>query len=256
MSGRGHKKHRRPGEAEDHPPPATPEPQEREAAAEPAGEGAAPGAPPRRPDAGAEQTIPETLEARLAERERERRDLVDRLQRLAADFSNYQKRMQRRLVEEKREAVGDLLRDLLPVLDNFERALASADEGGDAEAFREGVRMVHDQLVETLARHGVEPIQAAGRRFDPEHHEAVAHVPSQEHPNGHVIDEVQRGYRHGDRTLLASRVAVSRGPAEPEAADEQAGDEALGDAGREPKQAVEPETPPSRHRKGPADDPP
>jgi len=251
MSGSGHKKHRRPGEAEVHPPPATPESEEREAAAEPA----AHGAPPGEPDEGAEQPTLETLEARLAESERERRDMVDRLQRLAADFSNYQKRMQRRLVEEKREAVGDLLRDLLPVLDNFERALASADEGGDAEAFREGVRMVHDQLLGALARHGVEPIDAAGRRFDPEHHEAIAHVPSDEHPIGHVVDEVQRGYRHGDRTLRASRVAVSRGPAGSEADDEQAGDGALGDASRERKQADEPKPPPSRDRKGAAGEP-
>ncbi|MEA3368370.1 MAG: nucleotide exchange factor GrpE [Planctomycetota bacterium] len=256
MSGRGHKKHRRPGEAEGRPPPATPESEEREAAAEPAGEGAAHGAPPGEPDAGAEQAPTEMLKARLAESERERQELVDRLQRLAADFSNFQKRMQRRLVEEKREAVGDLLCDLLPVLDNFERALVSSDEGGDAEAFREGVRMVHDQLLGALARHGVEPIEAAGRRFDPEHHEAVAHVPSDEHPSGHVIDEVQRGYRHGDRTLRASRVAVSRGPAGSEAADERAGDEALGDASRQRKQAVESEPPPRRDRKGAADEPP
>jgi len=236
MSGSRRKQSRHSEESEDRPPPRAPEEEGREAPAEPVGEEPAsvgnktvPSGKeaPSAPGAGAVPS--ETPEAAPAESRRESKDLKDRLQRLAADFSNYQKRMQRRLEEEKREAVRDLLRDLLPVLDNFDRALAAADESGDAEAFREGVRMVHDQLLEALARHGVVPIEAAGRRFDPEHHEAVAHVPSQEHPSGRVIDEVQRGYRHGEWTLRPSRVAVSRGPAEPEASesDEQ------GEAGAE-----------------------
>jgi len=222
MSRRQDNKPPRPDEHEPPPPPAP----EQEGTETPAGEG-----PPSEPEAAAEQTRAETLEASLAQSQQECRDLKDRLQRLAADFSNYQKRMQRRLQEEKREAVRDLLRDLLPVLDNFDRALAAADEGGDAETFRQGVRMVHDQLHETLGRHGVEPIEAAGRRFDPEHHEAVAHVPSEEHPSGRVIDEVQRGYRHGERTLRPSRVAVSRGPAGGEAAETNEAEEQ--DASRE-----------------------
>jgi molecular chaperone GrpE len=224
MSRHRHGKPRRSDETEEPRPPAEPERAAREAADDAAPDAPAPDAsdadaPPPASDAGDDRAGPETLEATLEESRREVRDLKDRLQRVAADFSNYQKRMQRRLDEEKREAVRDFLRDLLPVIDNFERALASADEGGDPEAFRQGVRMVHDQLLAALARHGVEPIDAAGRRFDPEHHEAVAHVPSEEHPSGHVIGEVQRGYRHGDRTLRPSRVAVSRGPAEGEEAE-------------------------------------
>jgi len=207
MSRHRPRKSRHSDEPDDRPVPAEPE----RAAREDVAEEAAPDVPPGS-EARGEQ-------AALAESQRECQDLKDRLQRLAADFSNYQKRTQRRLEEEKREAVRAFLRDLLPVIDNFERALAAADEGGDPEAFRQGIRLVHDQLLAALARHDVEPIDAAGRRFDPEHHEAIAHVPSEEHPSGHVIDEVQRGYRHGDLTLRPSRVAVSRGPAEPEAGD-------------------------------------
>jgi molecular chaperone GrpE len=207
MSRKRHQKPPHPDEADERPAPQDPERAAREAA-EPGEEAA------REAEAADGQTPPETFEAGLAESRREVQDLKDRLQRLAADFSNYQKRMQRRLEEEKREAVREFLRDLLPVIDNFERALAAADEGGDPASFHQGVRLVHDQLIEALSRHGVEPIDAAGRRFDPEHHEAVAHVPSEEHPSGHVIDEVQRGYRHGDLTLRPSRVAVSRGPAD------------------------------------------
>jgi len=173
---------------------------------------------------GADRATPEALEAQLAEKQRECQDLLDRLQRLAADFSNYQKRSQRRLADEKREAVRALLRDLLPVIDNFERAIASAEEKHDAETLLAGVRIVHDQLLEVLARHGVEPIEAAGLRFDPERHEAVAHLPSEEHPRGHVIEEVQRGYRHKDQTLRPSRVAVSRGPADAEGDEEEEAD--------------------------------
>jgi len=150
----------------------------------------------------------------LAQKERERVELLERFQRLAAEFSNYQKRAERRLHDESREAVRNLVLDLLPVIDNFERALASAQQGHDFEALFDGVRLVHDQLLAALKKHGVEPIEAAGGRFDPEHHEAVAHVPSDEHPSGHVIDEIQRGYRFGDRTLRASRVAVSSGAAQ------------------------------------------
>ncbi|MBL7140456.1 MAG: nucleotide exchange factor GrpE [Planctomycetes bacterium] len=160
------------------------------------------------------------LQQALALKERERVELVDRLQRLAAEFSNYQKRTERRLREEQREAVRGLVLDLLPAIDNFERALASAAEGHDFEALFAGVRLVHDQLLAALRKHGIEPIEASGRRFDPEHHEAVAHVPSDEHPSGHVIGEVQRGYRFGERTLRASRVAVSSGSAEADAGDE------------------------------------
>jgi len=167
-----------------------------------------------RPLADATPPAEEAGESQVAKLEAERRELTDRLQRLAADFSNYQKRMQRRLPEERREAVRDLVCDLLPVIDNFEPALAAAEDQHDAKALYDGVRLVHDQLVAALAKHGVEPIEAAGRPFDPEHHEAVAHLPSDDMPTGHVMDEVQRGYRHGDRTLRASRVAVSRGPAE------------------------------------------
>ena len=221
MSRHCHGKPRGFEEKDDPRPAADPERAARETAG--AGEAvqdeAAPDAPPPKSDAGDDAAAPETPQDTVEESRREVQDLKDRLQRVAADFSNYQKRMQRRLEDEKREAVRDFLRDLLPVIDNFERALASADEGGDPEAFRQGVRMVHDQLLAALAQHGVEPIDAAGRRFDPEHHEAVAHLPSEEHPSGHVIDEVQRGYRHGDRTLRPSRVAVSRGPAEGEGAE-------------------------------------
>ena len=156
----------------------------------------------------------------LAAKQRECEELLDRYQRLAAEFSNYQKRADRRATDERREAVADLVLDLLPVIDNFERAIAAAEATPDFDAFHEGVGLVHDQLLAALKKHGVTPIEAAERAFDPEHHEAVAHVPSDEHPSGHVMGEVRKGYRLGEQTLRATRVAVSSG--EPQAEIDEA----------------------------------
>lgn len=146
--------------------------------------------------------------------ERQRRELVDELQRLAAEFSNYQKRAQRRLRDERRDAVADVVLDLLPVIDNFERAIAAAEATPNFDGLLKGVHLVHDQLLAALGKHGITQIEAAQGVFDPEHHEAVAHLPSDEHPRGHVMGEMQKGYRFADRTLRASRVAVSRGRAD------------------------------------------
>ncbi|HUU09828.1 MAG TPA: nucleotide exchange factor GrpE [Phycisphaerae bacterium] len=165
--------------------------------------------------------------------ERQRLELVDKLQRLAAEFSNYQKRAQRRLHDERRDAVAGFVLDLLPVIDNFERAIAAAEATPDFDGLLKGVHLVHDQLLAALGKHGITPIEAADGVFDPEHHEAVAHLPSDEHPRGHVMGEMQKGYRFADRTLRASRVAVSRGKAdddpdrqEPPAEDDDATDAA------------------------------
>jgi molecular chaperone GrpE len=150
----------------------------------------------------------------LAAKTRECEELLDRLKRTTADYLNYQKRMERRLEEVKRFAVRDLLLDVLPVIDNFERALSHAEEQPEFQALLDGIRLVHDQLLAALRKHGVERIEAEGKPFDPEHHEAVAQLPSEEHPEGHVSGEMQAGYRLHDQTLRPSRVSVSSGRAE------------------------------------------
>ncbi|MBE3069198.1 MAG: nucleotide exchange factor GrpE [Planctomycetes bacterium] len=152
----------------------------------------------------------------LAAKEKERLELVDRLQRLAADFSNYQKRTDRRIEDERRQAVRGLVLDLLPAIDNFDRAMAAAEGGQDCRSLLDGIRLVHEQLLAGLRKHGITPIETDRSAFDPEHHEAVAHLPSDEHPAGRVIEETLRGYRFGDQVLRASRVAVSRGKPAPD----------------------------------------
>jgi len=185
------------------------------------------------PDAVGEERAPAQSEDALAAKARECHDLLDRFQRLAAEFSNYQKRVERRVQDEREEAVGNLVLDLLPVIDNFERAIGAAEAMPDFDAFLEGVRLVHDQVLAALKKHGITPIESAERAFDPEHHEAVAHLPSDEHPNGHVMEEVRKGYRFGERTLRASRVAVSSGKPEAGTDGDAAPDDGVHAAGDE-----------------------
>ncbi len=176
---------------------------------------------------------PDALDAK----QRQCQELLDSLQRLAAEFSNYQKRAERRVQEGRQEAVGDLALDLLSVVDNLERAIAAAEATPDFDALFEGVRLLHDQLLAALKKHGITPIEADRLAFDPEHHEAVAHLPSDEHPSGHVIEEMRKGYRLGERTLRASRVAVSSGRPEAETGQEAPpGDGAAATADQETKE--------------------
>lgn len=187
------------------------------------------------PEEGRQEATPAEGEDARETKERQCRELLDSLQRLAAEFSNYQKRAERRVQDGRQEAVGDLVLDLLPVIDNLERAIAAAEVTPDLDAFLEGVRLLHGQLLAALKKHGITPIEADQRAFDPEHHEAVAHVPSDEHPSGHVIEEMQKGYRLGDRTLRASRVAVSSGKPEAETNEDAPTDGAVA-AGGEPRE--------------------
>lgn len=184
---------------------------------EPAAQGPADAAPetadatPRSSDAASLHSTSERLVAKTRECE----EMLDRLQRLAAEYANYQKRMARQLQEMQQSANRDLVLDLLPVIDNFERALAAAQAAPDPAAFRDGVQLVHDQLLAALAKHGVTRVDAQDEAFDPEHHEAVAQIPSDEHPQGRVMEVAQTGYRMHGRILRPSRVIVSGGPAGP-----------------------------------------
>ncbi|HEU5116245.1 MAG TPA: nucleotide exchange factor GrpE, partial [Isosphaeraceae bacterium] len=110
-------------------------------------------------------------------------------------------------------AISNLAADILHVLDNFERALEAARASG-ASSIAEGLDLVYKQLLGTLAKHGVEPIESVGQPFDPNMHEALTQVPDPEHPEGTVVKEFSKGYRIKDRVLRPSRVAVSVRPQE------------------------------------------
>lgn len=144
-------------------------------------------------------------------RQAELETLKDRHLRLQADFDNFRKRIQRERAELELRATGDLVEELLPVLDNFEIGLRAPATQQAAPAVREGFQMVYDQLLTILRKFGVMPFDAGGP-FDPHLHEAVTHVPSPEHPPDVIIAQTRRGYRLGDKLLRAAQVVVSSGP--------------------------------------------
>ncbi len=140
----------------------------------------------------------------------ERDGLSDALLRLRAEFDNYRRRATRESFETRDRAQCDLLADLLPVLDNLERALDAAEHHEEGKVL-DGVRMTRDMFVDLLTRTGVEEIAGEGAQFDPQVHEAISVQPSQ-HEEGVVAAVLERGYRQGERVLRPGRVVVSAGP--------------------------------------------
>jgi molecular chaperone GrpE len=158
------------------------------------------------------------LEAELDEARRRAEEYLNDLRRVAADFDNYRKRVARDSEAQAQRAAESIVSELLPVLDNLERALDASEHHEEAKV-AEGVARVRQQLADILHRRGLEEIEAApGEAFDPHVHEALSHQPS-EHPEGAIAAVWQRGYRLGDRIVRAARVVVSSGPAA--AADEE-----------------------------------
>lgn len=148
----------------------------------------------------------------LATARRQRDEYLEQLQRSRAEFANYQKRSKTQADADRTYAVGSLVRDLLDGLDNLERA-AEALRASAPSGIAEGLVMVHKQLLATLAKHGIEPIEALGQAFDPNQHEALVQQPHAGHPEGTVVAELGRGYRLRDRVLRPTKVAVSVRPA-------------------------------------------
>jgi len=138
------------------------------------------------------------------------RDLALRSQ---ADFENYKKRCAREKEEAIKYANNSLLQRLVAIIDNFELGLAAAKEQGQQSPIYSGMVLVQKQLNDLLAENGLQPIEAEGKPFDPNLHEAIAHEPSDEAPEGTVLRQVSRGYRIKDRLLRPAKVVVSSGPA-------------------------------------------
>ena len=160
----------------------------REAAAEAAADAPPPADPPADPTAGT--------------------DYRDRYLRAVADFENFRKRSEREKADFVRYAVGGVLKDILPVLDNFDRALEHAEEGDD---FHKGVLMIYKQLFDVLQRHGLKPIVETGVHFDPNIHEAVISEEDDSVPNHTVVALLQKGYFIHDRLLRPALVKVAVG---------------------------------------------
>lgn len=135
--------------------------------------------------------------------------LQDRLLRTAAEFDNYRKRQDRERADLSAFATADVLTELLPIVDNFERAL-QAPGPPEADVFRKGIELIHKQMLDLLRKRGVRPIDAQGADFDPNFHQAVIHESSPDHREGEVMQELQRGYMLGDRLLRPAMVKVAK----------------------------------------------
>lgn len=167
------------------------------------------------PDGNGSETASSVQDA-LAAKTEELKALNDKYLRLAAEFDNYKRLVQRDQREQIRFGNEQLLKELLPVVDNLERAIKAAKNGGAGDGLIQGVDLTLKQLISSLGKFGVQPVEAVGRRFDPSAHQAVASVPSDQVPDQHVVEELQRGYRLHDRILRAAMVSVSTGPGEEE----------------------------------------
>jgi molecular chaperone GrpE len=153
----------------------------------------------------------QTLEERIASLEAERDERVNDLKRVAADFENYRKRVARDQESLVARAHERLVKELLPVLDDLERALAAAEEHEEAK-LEDGVRLVHRALEDALRREGLSEIETNGR-FDPHVHEALLSQPSDKE-EGSVLQVVQKGYKLGDHVIRPARVVVAAAPQE------------------------------------------
>ena len=136
--------------------------------------------------------------------------LKDQLLRLAADFDNFKKRSRRELGDVAKLSKEDVLRELLPVFDNLERATSHAAQATDVKALTDGISMVIRQFVDTLGKLGIERLAAVGLPFDPSVHEAVQHLETADHAPGTVAVELQAGYRLGDRVIRPAMVVVAK----------------------------------------------
>lgn len=154
-----------------------------------------------------EPQVDETA-ALIAKLTSEREGLMDELLRTRADLQNFRRRTEQEKIQVRQMATEDLVTQLLPVLDNFDRALTSVGKGASLESVVEGIRMVERQLRSALESQRVTKIDSVGQPFDPAHHEAIATEHSDEHEEGTILHELEAGYKMADRVIRPARVKV------------------------------------------------
>ncbi len=167
----------------------------------------------------------ERLEEALEEASAQADEYLDGWRRTQAEFSNYKKRQRAEQAKVRELANANLLRKLLPVLDDFERAMITMPEGMDRLSWSQGLLLIRRKLEAILETEGVEPIETQGETFDPNYHEAVTHEEMPGYEEGEIIGEVQKGYVLGDRVLRPALVRVAKGapPVEQEEHEETSG---------------------------------
>ena len=160
----------------------------------------------------------------VAEARAEAARMKDQWMRTAADFDNFRKRTRRELEDTRKAGKEDLLKDFLPVFDNLERAINSAQRATDVKGVAEGLQMILRQYLDTLARGGISKVASVGTQFDPTHHEAIQQIETDDHPAGTVVAEVQPGYMQGERLIRPAMVVVAK-PKSKDAGSEPSGGE-------------------------------
>jgi len=168
---------------------------------------------PDDPSATEEGGLVAELQRALAAKTEESKELNDKYLRLAAEFDNYKRLAQRDQRDQIRFGNEQLLKELLPVVDNLERAIKASRNGGSPDVLIQGVELTLKQLTGALTRFHVKPVETIGQPFDPATHQAVTSVASEKIPEQHVVDEFQRGYCLHDRILRPAMVSVSTGQA-------------------------------------------
>ena len=151
----------------------------------------------------------EALKARASQAEQERDQFLALLQRTRADFENYEKRVLRDHAQERRFMHAGLAKDLLPVIDNLDRAVEAAKQAGEQGPLVQGVALVKGQLLDALKRHGITVIEAVGQPFDPARHEAVMQQPAPDKQHGTVLQVAEQGFTIHERVLRPAKVIVS-----------------------------------------------
>jgi len=146
----------------------------------------------------------------VAEAKAEALRFKEQWMRSAADFDNFRKRSRKELEDTRKAGREELLKDLLPVFDNLERAMTSAERATEVKPVSDGLKMVLRQFTDTIGRSGITKVPTVGNLFDPSLHEAIQQVETDEHPPGTVVAEVQPGYLQGDRLVRAAMVVVAK----------------------------------------------
>ncbi|HOO40059.1 MAG TPA: nucleotide exchange factor GrpE [Syntrophales bacterium] len=162
------------------------------------------------PETGSAETAAGDLQTLIREKEKTAKDNYDKYLRALADLENYKKRAAREKQDTIKYGNENLIKDLLPLIDGMDRALECAEKSDDFESFREGLKMLQDQLCCCLQRHGVETIDASGQVFDPNIHEALMLVESPEHEANQVVTQLEKGYILNGRLIRPAKVCVCK----------------------------------------------
>jgi molecular chaperone GrpE len=164
----------------------------------------------------------EELRRQLSDLQKERDELFGKLQRVSADYANFQKRAPKQIADTLAYEKEKIIKTLLPVLDNFEHTFQNVESAEDVAAVIKGIRIIYDQILEVLKSHGVAQINALGEKFDPSTHEAMLQRAALKEPDNIVLEEFQKGYRLNGRVIRPSKVVVNKLPVGETALQEQA----------------------------------